>query len=259
MADTAGLGAWLTRWRAGVRVAALLLPLATCAVLSAVRESVTNETAVLVLATWVVAAAATGDRIAGVLAALSGGAWFDFFLTRPYQTFAIDDPNDIEATILLVVISLAVTELALWGRRQQAQASRRSGYLDGVVDVAGAVAAGDTPSHTVIDVVARQIGELLAADSCRYVDGPIHDTRIMLLDHDGVLTRDGHAVDVERLGLPSNEYVAVPVRHGPPRGGPLPGHRRNASYLPLARAAASRRPPGGPSRHLVRQGRMTVA
>jgi K+-sensing histidine kinase KdpD len=195
-------------------MAAVLLPLATCWVVSVVRPSVTSETAVLVLVLWVVAAAATGDRIAGVIAAVSGGAWFDFFLTQPYQTFTIDDPDDIEATVLLVVISLAVTEVALWGHRQQAAASRRSGYLDGVVGVASSVAAGDTPRTTVIDVVAREITDVLGANSCRYVDGPIHDVRVAVLDHDGVLTRDGQPVDVERVGMPYNEYVAVPVSRG---------------------------------------------
>ena len=38
--------------------------------------------------------------------------------------------------------------------------------------------------------------------------------RVAVLDHDGNLIRSGHAVDVDRSGLPSNEYVAVPVRRG---------------------------------------------
>jgi hypothetical protein len=63
--------------------------------------------------------------------------------------------------------------------------------------------------------VARQITDVLVADSCRYIDGPIHDARIAVLDHDGVLTRNGRAVNVERSGLPADEYVAVPVRRGP--------------------------------------------
>ena len=80
---------------------------------------------------WVVAAAATGDRVAGILAAFSGGLSFDFFLTVPYRQFTIADPDDAEVTVLLVLIGLAVTEVALWGRRQQARAARRSGYLEG--------------------------------------------------------------------------------------------------------------------------------
>lgn len=207
----------VARWIQGlrqpaVRTVAVLGPLVTCAVLSAARGSVTGETAVLVLVLWVVAAAATGDRVAGVIAALSGGAWFDFFLTEPYLTFAIDDPDDVEAAVLLVVISLAVTEVALWGRRQQARAARRAGYLDGVVGVAESVAEGNVPLDSVADVVAQQIAAVLGADSCQFVDGPVRDARVAVLDHHGVLTRSGREVDVDRTGLPTDEYVAVEMR-----------------------------------------------
>jgi hypothetical protein len=42
------------------------------------------------------------------------------------------------------------------------------------------------------------------------VPGPIHDGRIYVLDHDGAVT--GRASDVDRIGLPTDEYVAVPVQ-----------------------------------------------
>lgn len=44
--------------------------------------------------------------------------------------------------MLLVLIGASVTEVALWGRRQQAQSSRRSGYLDGVLSAAATVSTG---------------------------------------------------------------------------------------------------------------------
>ena len=214
---TRNLSVWsqTTWWRPAIRFSALFAPFLTSAVLSTVRESVTAATSVLVLVVWVVGAAATGDRVAAVLAAVSAGAWFDFFLTEPYLKFTIADADDIEATILLVSISLAVSELALWGYRQQKQAARRSGYLDGVLVAARAVAEGNLPPATVLDVVARQISEVLGADSCRYIEGEVRDARIAVLDHDGVLTRSCQAVDVDRVGLPTDEYVAVPVRRGP--------------------------------------------
>ncbi len=215
MADTTGPGAPTARWRVVVLAAALLLPLVTCAVLAAVRDHVNSTTTVLVLVVWVVAAAATGDRLAGVLAAWSSGAWFDFFLTQPYHRFTMDDPDDIEAMILLIVIGLVVTEVALWGRRQQAQASRRSGYLDGVLSAAAKVAEGDAPRTTIVDLVAQHITEVLGGDRCSFVDGEVRDARVAVLDHDGVLTRAGHEVNVDREGLPVDEYVAVPVHRGP--------------------------------------------
>ena len=202
------------RGRTPARIGAAVLPLATSALLSNFRDSVTATTAVLVLVLWVVGAAATGDRLAGSLAALSGGVWFDFFLTEPYQQFTIADPDDIETTVLLMLIGAVVTEIALWGHRQQGRAARRSGYLDGVLGAARIVSEGDTPASTLIEVVGRQITHVLGADNCRYVTGPIHDTRIALLDHDGVVTRAGHPVDVERAGLPHDEYIALFVRRG---------------------------------------------
>lgn len=202
------------QWRTPARIGAVVLPLVTCAILSTVRDSVTAATAVLVLVLWVVAAAASGDRVAGLLAAVSGGVWFDFFLTEPYQRFTIADSDDVEAAVLLVLIGLGVTEIALWGHRQQARAARRSGYLEGVLGAAQVVSEGDTPASALVEVVARQITDVLGADDCRFVEGPVHDARIALLDHDGVVTRGGHTVDVDRLGLPSDEYLALPVRRG---------------------------------------------
>lgn len=197
-----------------VRAGAVVLPLVTCAVLAGFRDSVTAATAVLVLVVWVVAAAATGDRAAGLLAAVSGAVWFDFFLTEPYQRFTIADSDDVEATVLLVLIGLGVTEIALWGHRQQARAARRSGYLEGVLGAARAVSEGDAPVSALVDVVGSQIAQVLDADACRFVEGPVHDVRIAVLDHDGILARGGHPVDVDRVGLPSDEYVAIPVRRG---------------------------------------------
>ncbi len=202
------------RWRTPVRVGAAVLPLMTCAILSTFRDSVTAAIAVLILVLGVVAAAATGDRLSGLLAALSGAVWFDFFLTAPYETFAISDPDNIEATVLFLLIGAAVTEIALWGNRQRAGAARRFGYLEGVLGAARIVSEGDTPTSTLVEVVGHQITDVLGADDCRFIAGSVLDGHIALLDHDGVITRDGHDVDVDRVGLPYNEQIALPVRRG---------------------------------------------
>jgi K+-sensing histidine kinase KdpD len=202
------------QWQLAARAGALVLPLVTCAVLSTVRDRVPAAPAVLVLVLWVVAAAATGDRIAGLLAAASGGLWFDFFLTAPFRQLAIKGSDDVEATVLLVLIGLAVTEIALWGHRQQARAARRSGYLEGVLGAARLVSDGDTPASALVDVVARQIIDVLGVDDCRFEPGPVPDARVAVLRHDGTVTRGDHTVDVDRVGLPSNDYIAIPVCRG---------------------------------------------
>ncbi len=72
--------------------------------------------------------------------------WFDFFLTQPYQRFTITRRTDIETTVLLLAVGVAVTEIAVGGRRQHAAASKRAGYLDGInAATCRAVATGDSP------------------------------------------------------------------------------------------------------------------
>ena len=201
-------------WRATARVVAVVVPAVVCALIATVRDNVTAATCVLVLVLCVVAAAATGDRVAGLLAALSGGAFFDFFLTEPYGSFTIDKADDVEAAVLLVIISLAVTEITLWGHRQRERASRHLGYLEGVLGTARAVAEGELPASAVVKIVESEIAQVLDVDSARFVEGPVRDSRVALLDHEGDLTRGGRPVDVARSGFPTDEYVAVPVRRG---------------------------------------------
>jgi K+-sensing histidine kinase KdpD len=129
----------LTRDRLAV-LAGVAAPLALAAVLVPFRAGFPNTDAALAMVV-VVAVAANGDRLAGVLAAVSTAVWFDFFLTQPYERFTITRRTDIETTVLLLVIGAAVTEIAVWGRRHYAIANRRAGYLDGINNAARAVAA----------------------------------------------------------------------------------------------------------------------
>nr|WP_281386903.1 DUF4118 domain-containing protein [Jiangella mangrovi] len=193
---------------------AFTAPLAACALLALVRDDVSNANAALVLVLIVVAAAATGRRSAGIVAALSSTAWFDFFLTRPYQTFTIDDRDDVETAVLLTLAGLAVTEIALWGRRQQGRASQREGYLAGVVSSAGLVASGSAPPSAIVEHVARQIASVLDVDGARFEPGPGHGRVYPRLNRDGSVARDGTVLDVDTDGLPVHDEIELPVESG---------------------------------------------
>src|SRR5664279_3211659 len=147
-----------------VVAASAVLPLVACGILALFRDSVANTNAALGLVLLVVAAASTGIRLAGIVAALSSAAGFDYFLTEPYNTLSISDRADIETAVLLLLVGAAVTEVALWGRREQARASQEQGYLDGVLSTAATVAAGRSSSRELIDQVCRQIVELQDLD-----------------------------------------------------------------------------------------------
>ena len=203
---------WLVTYRPWVIGAALLLPLAVSALLGLFRDSVANTNAALMLVLIIVAAASTGIRSAGVLAALSSAAWFDFFLTEPYDRFAITKRADIETAVLLMLVGVAVTEIALWGRRQQARASREQGYLDGVLRTATAAGAGRSSLDSLIDHVSDQLTDLLQIDRCRFDhgNGPILAT----IDDEGTVSYNGHRIDVGQVGLPTDTEIALVARSG---------------------------------------------
>lgn len=206
--------------RTATVVGAAVAPLAVAAALSLVRDSITAATAVLVLVALVVVAGATGIRAAGLVAALSAAAWFDFFLTAPYGSFAITKSNDLEAAALLMVIGGVVTETALWGQRQEAALSRQQGYLDGVLTTAETIAQPGRSRDEVTTAVAQRITEVLRLDTCTFVVGDSLDPTAPTLRPDGSVGRGEHRVNVERDGLPVESSVVLPVR----AGGQVRGH-----------------------------------
>jgi len=188
---------------------ALTLPLAVSAAMVGLRDVLPNTNAALVLVLVVVAVAAAGHRLSGVVAAASSAVWFDFFLTRPYHRFAINDRDDIETAVLLILVGIAVSEVALWGRRQQARASRDKGYLDGVVSAARLAREGDTPPSAVVAFVCDQIADVLGVDRCVFKTGsPGIRPRI---NRDGSVTRAGSPIDVDRSGMPINDVTDILV------------------------------------------------
>lgn len=194
-----------------VIIAAAVVPLLLCLLLSGVRDSIENTNAALLLVLVVVGVAALGSRTAGLVAAVSSAACFDYFLTAPYDQFRIGDRSDIETTVLLLLIGAAVTELALWGRREQARASEQRGYLDGVLQTT-AVLADAAPVATLITHVERQLVELLDLDTATYV--PRLESTRPILHPDGSLTRQQRTLDVDRTGLPTDTETFLPVRAG---------------------------------------------
>lgn len=194
-------------------LAALAGPLALAAILLPFRASFPNTDAALALLLVVVAVASNGYRLAGVLAALSAAVWFDFFLTQPYERFTITRRADIETTLLLLAIGVAVTEIAVWGRRQHVAASRRAGYLDGISTAAKAVATGDSPT-ALIEQVSRQLTELLSLRSCRFQYGIAGIGKPARLQRDGRVTAGSRPSGVQFEGLPHGTDTELLVETG---------------------------------------------
>jgi len=193
--------------------AGLAGPLVLAAILVPFRANFANTDAALTMILLVVVVAAIGNRLAGYIAAASAAAWFDFFLTRPYERFTISRATDIATTVLLLVIGIAVTEIAVWGRRQYSAASRRAGYLDGINDAAHAVATGSSPA-TLIDRVGASLIQLLSLRSCQFQFGVAGIGRPARIRPNGTIAVDGRDYDLRWAGLPEGTELELLVESG---------------------------------------------
>ena len=114
------------------------------------------------------AVTSAGDRLAGLLAGLVTGLVFDFFLTVPFQQFTIASAADVQTTLLLLGVGVAVAKIAHRGRKHQGMASKTLGYLEGVQASAKVVADGSSSPSALIRALSAQIGQLMRLARCRF-------------------------------------------------------------------------------------------
>jgi K+-sensing histidine kinase KdpD len=132
---------YLTRDRAAI-AGALLAPLAAAVILLPFRASWPNTNVALLLVVVVVAVAALGNRAAGALAAVGAAVWFDFFFTVPYERFTIRSAADVTTFILLLVVGVAVSQLAAYARRLKVIAITDAGYMAQIQEAAALAQSG---------------------------------------------------------------------------------------------------------------------
>ena len=121
----------------------------------------------------------------------------------------------MRTTVLLLLVGAAVTELAVWGRHQHAQVSRREGYEAGIRDAARSLAPDASPTGAV-DTVAMQLTQLLQLQSCRFDYGAgVLGGRHPRLRPDGQIEIGRAIFDVDRFGLPAREEIELLVTTGP--------------------------------------------
>jgi len=193
---------YLTRDRAAI-AAAIAAPLGAAAILLPWRASWQNTNVALLLVVVVVAVAAIGNRAAGALAAVWAAAWFDFFYTVPYERFSIRSSSDVTTFVLLLVVGIAVSQLAARARRLKVITITDAGYLAQIHETA-ALAQSAASAQAVVDHVREQLIGVLGLRDCRFEYGVLigHPPR---LEQDGtIVTRHGH-VDVDLAGMPGEE------------------------------------------------------
>jgi K+-sensing histidine kinase KdpD len=201
---------WLPQKKVAV-LAGLGLPPAVSAALVPFRSGFPNTDAALVLVVVIVAVAALGHRPAGVVAAVSTAVWFDFFLTEPYERFTITRHSDIETTVLLLVVGVAVTEIAARSAKHRATAIEEANFVARIHGAAAAVATGES-APSVVTLVAAQLTDLLSLRHCRF-DPAASDQPGARIWQNGDVFLGAVPWGVEQMGLPGRE-VELPVVYG---------------------------------------------
>ena len=204
--------AWYRQHHGIARVLAVVVPLVISGVLYLISGLIANSAAALVLVLFVVGAASTGDRLAGLLAAMSAAVGFDFFLTQPYLRLQIDSAEDIELAVLLLLIGLAVSELASWAIRESASATEQASFVAGALQSAD-LAAGSVNEADGLERVADTIRQLLGVDRVTFTTG--EQEAASVIQRDGSLRHQGKTLDVALTGLPRapHAYTVIPVVH----------------------------------------------
>jgi hypothetical protein len=201
--DSEGMRVQLWSYRDRIAlIGAVVLPCGVAAAFVPLRGHLVNTDAALVLVVAVVAVAANGHRVAGILAAISAAMWFDFFLTQPYEHFTITRGADVRTTVLLLAVGAAVTELAVHGRRQRSIAVIDGAYLAAIGSTAELAGNATNPGE-LIDHVCSALTSVLGLRSCRFER--FRFGGLARLEPDGRLLVDGGYWDLNQYGMPRGE------------------------------------------------------
>ncbi|HEX3980324.1 MAG TPA: DUF4118 domain-containing protein, partial [Acidimicrobiales bacterium] len=188
---------------------AVVAPVAVALVLIPWRGRLDTADNALFLVVVIVAVASTGRRMAAFVCALAAALSFDFFLTRPYNSFRISGHQDLITEVLLLVVGVAVGELAARGRnyRRDAIESRQTVAL--LHSVGEQAATGEEP-RSVIRMALEELSEQLFLRDC-YFTRRDPGERSARVTPDGEVSIAGQRWSTEDLGLPTSR-VDLPVR-----------------------------------------------
>jgi Domain of unknown function (DUF4118) len=175
-----------------------ITPILLAMLLVPVRDVLSSVNIALILVVAVVAAAAVGGRLAGVVAAVMATLSFDFFHTEPYLSLRITSQDDVETALTLLGVGLLVGTVASQAHRARSSADEQRDELRSIHRVAELAASG-VPAGLVVEAACSELTSLMGLRSCTFSTGPG--------------PRDGVVLDRRgAIGGKPRSYVAT--RHG---------------------------------------------
>jgi K+-sensing histidine kinase KdpD len=196
----------VTRW---IGLIAVVAPIATAAALIPLRGEIVSTNIALLLVVVVVAVAAVGHRVAAATSALSAAIAFNFFQTEPYYSLRIDSRDDVETAVLLLLVGLAVGELASRGLQARAAAARGRRDLASIRGLGALVAEGEDADYVLMATEA-ELTSLLGLTACWFEASYDPDAVLPVIGRDGSVKWGPTAWETERWGLPT-DGAAIPV------------------------------------------------
>ena len=185
-----------------------LAPIVVAALLVTVRDDVVSANLALIMVIVVVGAAVIAGRAGGAIAAVTAVISYDFFLTKPYLSFRIESADDIETTILLLVIGLVVGQLVTIGRRRARAADEAHDEISRLHRI-GELAASGAGADVLIHAVEGEISDLLGASACRYETAPTTGD-VPRLARNGAVEGGSHRLVGDDFALPAGT-LEIPV------------------------------------------------
>jgi K+-sensing histidine kinase KdpD len=185
--------------------------IAVAGLLVSIRDWLGNSNVALVLVVVIVGAAILGGRLAGVLTAIAAAFAFDYFHTQPFYNLRISDREDIITAVLLLVVGVAVGELAVRRAASRREVQMHAQGASRLEEVAAVVAAGANLDEAW-PVVRHALIDQLNLSDCRF-EPYAPTSALTTIERNGQLS--SHHLDWVPGGgfaLPQ-EGVAVPVVH----------------------------------------------
>jgi len=198
-------------WAAPGYVIGGLGPILVAALLVPLRQEIAAANLALVLVIVVVLAAAVGGRGAGAVGAVIAAVSFDFFLVEPYLSMHIESADDLETTVLLLVIGLIVGEIVVRARRTRQVARRGSEDIARLHQVSELAATGASSDEVIMTVTAA-LRDVLGLRDCFFERGP-SIRPLPRLERNGAITgaHERRFVSGE-LSLPAESELVVLAR-----------------------------------------------
>jgi K+-sensing histidine kinase KdpD len=237
-----------------VGVVGVLATILLAGVMSPVRTDFGNTNVALLLVVVIVGAAALGGRTAGALTALSASLAYNFFETDPIRSLKVEAGQDVWTVLLLLVVGLAVGELATLGRREHALLRRERAGLHHL-ERASALVAERHPLQEVWTCVRQALVDELRLQSVRFEPAAVarRAGHLPVMGRTGAFRTTEMHWTLEGMELPrggvqlavqaGNRFFGRLVLVPTPGRGSHPGERRLAVALADQLALALEREP----------------